>query len=477
MRSEDKINFFIKTLASNKNFDVELFKKAHSAKQKEYFEAKEKYVMYQGGRRAGKTLGNCSDCIISDKTLLPELEARIIFASATIGKTKDLYWTPLMRANKTQRLGWQFKSGENKIVTPSNIIVFRGLKDIPSAELDMGFAVKRVYVDEIQTIREKVIKHYFENVISWGLTGIKGARVNITGNPPPFRMEYLENLYKNEKIRKIHTTMFDNPGISPEEIREIMQSNADMLGKSLEDAENDPVFLRNIYGKWVYSNEFLVFNPKKIKTYEELPDELHNFRIVIGVDIGGGKAQDAIVVLGWHVYSNQIFLLDEKLLDTKEEDIESLATWIKHYDMKYESRGCPPEAISIDTGALGDRIANILRRRYGVTKLIAAIKKDKMSHLEEMKTEFYRGRFKLKADSILREEMRQIIYTPDYKDIDDEQGLHSDLLDACLYSFRFISSQWPLRKEKEKTYEEKRLEYRLNQLKTRKIRVKTIYQA
>ena len=470
MKIPKEIKVVIDYYNSMKKFDIQAFKEIHSRKQQEYFDAIEKYVMYIGGRRAGKTLGNIADCVIADLTICPEKEGRIPFASATIGKTKDLYWTPLLRVSKNMGLGWVPKSQENAIQTPRNKIVFRGLKDIPSADLDYGFIIKRAYLEEIQTIRQKVLKHYLENVISWGMTGIKGARINFTGNPPSIKIEYLEELMKREGIRKIHTTMHDNPGLTEQQINDIMLENAKLLGKTLEEAKRDPVFRRNVYGEWIYSNDFRIFDPERICTYEEIPENIENYNIVLGVDIGGGKAQDAIVAIGYNKYKDEMYLLDEKLIDSKDQDLEDLATNIKKLDKKYEDKGCPPEAIAIDTGGIGERVSTILKRNYGVTNLIAAKKNQKMSYLENMKTEIYKKRFLFKENSLLKEEMDQIIYTPDRSEVDDDNGLHSDLLDACLYSFRHIHSKFPKDRPKVENYVDKRIRERVKKMNTPKKR-------
>ena len=436
-------------------FPFEDFINLHSKKQKEYFDAKEMYLFYIGGRRAGKTVGNVSDCIITDALLLPKVRAKIIFASATIQKTKELYWDLLYQANRNERfsLGWEFKNKENKIITPRNEILFRGLKDMKSADLDMGLKVKKLYLDEIQTIREEILKHYIQNVISYTMAGLKGARINFTGNPPPIRIPYLEELYFNEKIRKIHTTIFDNPSLSEEDINTLMQANADALGLPLEEAKKHPTFRRNIYGEWVYSEELLVFDRRRIKRFTQLTHPANEYRFVMGVDIGGGEAKDALVMLAWNKFDEEIFLVEEMLIETRHKDLENLAISIKEMDSKYK-----PEAISIDTGGLGERIAYVLATKYGVANLQPAKKNQKMAHLEEMKTELYRGRFKMRDSSPLLSEMGQIIYNNRFDEIDDKQGLHSDLLDACLYAFRFIYSKELENRPKSKTYEEKRLE-------------------
>ena len=93
-----------------------------------------------------------------------------------------------------------------------------------------------------------------------------------------------------------------------------------------------------------------------------------------------------------------------------------------------------------------------------------------MSNIEELKTELYRGRFKIKKESRFMEEMPQIIYKPDYSKIDDELGLHSDIADAILYCFRYINNKYTKDRPKKKTYAEKRMDEKIQKLTMKKKR-------
>ena len=455
------------------DFNIEDFIAGHSERQIEYLnawppfnetaESSSNLLMYYGGRRAGKTLGNASKSIVIDRTI--PIFGDIIFASATIQKTKDLYWPQLYTANRICKFGWDFKNADNRILTNNSIILFRGLKDMRKADDDMGRKIKSAFIEEPQTIREDILCHYIDNVLSWGMTGVPKAGIYMTGNPPPFRMIYLENLFKNKMIKKIHTDMWDNPSLTNQDIVSQCKNNATLLGfKKVEDAMDHPVFQRNVYGRWVYSTDLVIFDSARIKTFKETPD-LKDFHVVMGVDIGGGKAQDAIVCLGWNKYENKIYLLDEKCLETADEDLEDLAAHIKYYYEKYKNKGCEPLAIAIDTGGIGERVVSILRRHYNVFRLVAAKKNQKMAHLELMRTEAYKGRLLFREGSQLLNEFPQIIYTPTRDDIDDKLGLHSDLLDATLYSFRHIFAQFTQERPKPKSYEEQARELRYGRYK------------
>ena len=56
--------------------------------------------------------------------------------------------------------------------------------------------------------------------------------------------------------------------------------------------------------------------------------------------------------------------------------------------------------------------------------------------------------------------MKSIIYTMDRQKIDDKKGLHSDMLDACLYAFRYIYMYLKPKKEVKdvRTWEDKRFQ-------------------
>ena len=352
------------------------------------------------------------------------------------------------------KLGWRFRDAESIIRTETRDIVFRGLRDIPSANLDLGFEVCFAACDEAHSLRWYVLSHWLDNVLKAAMLTIPNSQLAIISNPPTMPLPaFKKRFYSNPTVTKIHVTPADNPGIKPEQLRKFMEAEAKELGfKSIEDAlENCPSFRRNYKGEWIEDTGKIVFSQERVQQYKDVP--LTHLPAVLGVDLGGGSAKDALAVIVYSQYERKAWVDYEKELDTSDEDVEYLADAIKKVLVLYPKI----EKIVIDTGGLGDRIANILTYRYDLPFIMPAIKKDKMAHIAEVRAEFYRGRLLLKEDSLFYKELPQIIYTEDKEGIDDVAGIHSDLLDAVCYAMRHVFNAYPEPKPKKPTYREQRL--------------------
>ena len=416
--------------------------------------------IYVGARRAGKTVANLLLIVIYDLFVTTDIPARIVIASYTIGKVRGLYWNSLMIANKLLRLGWNFKNQDSMIVTKNNEIVFRGLKDMPSANMDIGYKIKLAIIEELHTIKEDIVKHYIENVITHGTVGIPLASIRVTANSPVYHMPYYEAMYENPEIEVINTTMWDNPYYSKDMVDEYALKIARKLGySSIEEARaNHAGFARDLFGDRRLDKSTLVFpDYSQYAFFDKIPNYKEMIP-VMGVDIGGGSAKDAIIVLLYSQYENQTYLDYEEEIETADEDLEKLATGIRNTHKIYKELTGQWASVSIDTGGVGKRIAMTLRNRYAVPNVIPAKKEDKMTYLREFKTELLHHRIKLKKDSTLYTEFKQIVYNDRKDQIDDERGLHSDLLDASLYAMRYLMSQYYQTRPKVLTPNEKVIE-------------------
>ena len=457
MKAEAYLNF-IEKIKTPEEFDTEEYINSHAPKQRKFINSTSMTTMAWGGKRAGKTLAACSLVVIMDHLYPKEsISGRIEIAGQSLDKVKDLYLKNLLIANEKLGLKWDYRAGESKFVTPKRNIIFRSLRDIVNADKSVGFNVLMVIIEEAQTIKEKILRHYLDNVIRVNmLMQTEGSRVNYCMNPPVFPMPWLtSNLYENKEVKKIHFTPLDNPLITQEKLDAWLEKEAKLLGyKDKEDAlENSNEIKRNILGLWCPEMGRVVIHPDRVKTYSKLPEKSSTYSAVMGVDIGGGKAMDAIVVLIYNKYERKTWLVDEQEINSENLDIEDLATRIKYFYEKWK-----PHSIALDYGGVGGRVAGVLRTRFGVPGITAAIKKDKMTWVEIMRTEAMRGRLLFKEDSDLLQELPQIIYTEKKDAIDDEQGIHSDLFDACLYAFRHIYNSWPEARPVKKDYTEKRIE-------------------
>jgi len=389
-------------------------------------------TMFWGGARGGKSFGCCGTVVYTDMDYRSDIHARIIVAAATEGKAKQLYWEKLKRAAHRLNLPWTFKSGESRINTKFNDIVFRGLKDIPNANKDQGFKIKLCLVEEPQTIKADILEHYIENVVMPRLIEVKG-RVLFAGNPPHFPHPYLKKLYKNNEVNVIQTNMYDNQSLSNKKIIAYLEKQRKRLG--FKKGEESAAFRREYYGEMIEDRDLVVFHPTEKNIFENLPKvdaagkQIH-WDKVMGIDIGADDS-DAVVVIYYSPILNQIYVVEE--YEKSGQNIKELSDKINHYSRMHGGI----DLKIIDTGGLGKKITHDIASRYGTT-LIAAEKSEKMSFVEMMKVEIDYGNMFFKEGSDLVKEMEQIIYTMDREKIDDKKGYHSDLLDACLYAFRYI---------------------------------------
>ena len=439
IRKSDKINW-------------DTFIKSHGRKQQSFLNCKHHSIFFLGAKRSGKTLGATSRVLLADQ--LGVRGPRIVLAGANLEKIRSLYWNNLWVANKHFGLGWQFRSGSNLIETKNRQIVFRSLRDIANADKDTGFEVLMAVIEEAHQVRVKILIYYIDNIIRVNFLNVPGACLCLILNPPVYPLPTFEKrFYLNQEYKKFHITPAENPSISKETLKKFMLQEAKVLGFNTiaEARKNSNAFRRNIYGEWITDKGRIIIEKEKVQYFDELPKE--KLEYVIGVDIGGGKAKDAIVIIAYHKYERKAWVVEEEEYDTENEDIEFLATHLKRFYDIYK-----PHNIAIDTGGVGNRIAGVLRYRYGVPSVSPAIKQDKMAHLEEMKAEIHQGRLLFKEDSPLVDEFPQIIYNEDRSEIDDENGLHSDLLDACLYAMRDVFNAWPKEKPVKKTYSQERIE-------------------
>ncbi len=448
------INKYIELVKPFQKFNVDKFIRMHSPKQKEYINSPTTTTLAYGGKRAGKSLASSSLIAIMDQE--SESDARIEIAGQSLEKVKLLHKRNLEKLSKFYKLKWQYNAGASMFETPRREIVFRSLRDLTNADKSVGFSVLMVLIEEAQTIREHIVSHYLDNVIRVNLMGVPGARINFAMNPPVAPQPWItQQIYMNPEVKKVHFTPNDNPKYSKRLLKKFLEKHAKDLGyKSVEEAtENSNAFKRNILGLWIPDMGRVVINPERVTTYDTLPSDHGSYKAVLGVDVGGGKSKDAIVAIIYNIYEKKAWLAEELEIDSSDKDIEDLATNIKKFSEKWK-----PHAIAFDTGGVGQRLAMILRTRYGIPGVISAKKQDKMAWLETMRTEAYRGRLLFHNDSELLKELNQIIYTEDKLKIDDENGIHSDLIDACLYAFRHVYNSYPQPRPVEKSYKQKRID-------------------
>jgi hypothetical protein len=268
------------------------------------------------------------------------------------------------------------------------------------------------------------LESLIDDVLSACIADFTDGQIALTGTPGPIPFGYFYDVTENKKYGFSHHawSLYQNP-FMPNPRAFVAD-----LKKKKGWTDQSPTYLREWCGKWVKDLEVLVFkyDPEK-NHYDQSPD-LN--RHVLGIDIGFHDA-DAIAVIGWNEKKPEAYLVHEDI--TRKQGITELAVKIGKYIEQYN-----PIAVVMDTGGLGKKIAEELRRRYRLP-IKAAEKSRKFEYIEIMNDALRSGRFLARSSSTFASDAMKIMWdkdklAPDKLVISDK--FHSDIADAALYGFR-----------------------------------------
>ena len=310
----------------------------------------------------------------------------------------------------------------------NSMIYLSGAKDKSEIEKFRGLALKLVYIDEAQSFRS-YLSELINDVIAPALFDYNG-RLCMIGTPGPVPVGFYYEASQSHEWANHGWTLHVNPHIkakSGKEVDDLIREELKRKGVDL----NDPGVQREFFGKWVVDKNALIFKYDKGKNdFAKLPDLLKGWEFVIGVDIGHDDS-DAICVLGWNPKIREIYLFEEDVQD--KQGITELADKIKAYITKYN-----PLKVVMDTGGLGKKIAEEIRKRHEIP-IAAAEKSRKMEFVELLNDAMRTGVFKAKKESAFAQDCFLIEKdfeksTPDKIVVSDKY--HSDIADSVLYAYR-----------------------------------------
>lgn len=380
-------------------------------------------------RRAGKTVGIAAD-LINTAMLHPNMACLYITLSRL--NAKRILWRDLLAINRDYKLGGRAHETELTLTMPNNHIIYlSGAKDKSEVEKYRGFPLKKVYIDEAQAFRP-YIEELVNDVLAKSLYDFNGS-LALTGTPPPIPVGFFHDSVHSPAWSRHSWTMFDNPHIR-------IKSGRDPMDLVLEDCKrmgvtiDDPRIQRECFGKWTVDLSSLVFKYSEQNHYDYLP-EADKWNHVIGVDLGYSDA-DAIAVLGWGDQAPESFLREESVVT--KQGITELAEKIDHLIKKYD-----PVAVVMDTGGLGKKIAEEMRKRYSLP-IKAAEKSRKFEYIELLNDALRTKRFFAKRGSVFAQDCHLLEWDRDKSNGDKlvvSNAFHSDITDAVLYAFR-ESQHW-----------------------------------
>lgn len=374
------------------------------------------------GRRAGKTYC-CSAYLLH--TALNRPKSTSLYITLTRSNAKKIIWPTLMEINYEYKLGGTANESDLSINFPNGSRIFlSGASDSAEVEKFRGLGLALCVIDETQSFKAH-LETLIEEVISKALYDYDGT-LALIGTPSPVPVGYFYDCSISAVFSHHHWTMFDNPfikkksGKTPEQI---LKQDLDRKGVAI----TDPSIQREVFAQWSVDANSLVFKYNKaINDFDSLPP-LTDY--VIGIDVGYDDA-DALCVLGWDDKAEpSIYLVEEHV--AAHQDITTLADQASALIKKYD-----PLKVVMDTGGLGKKIAEELRKRYALP-IEAAEKSRKFEFIELVNDALRTGRLKASSKSQFAQDCFHVEWdrkNPQKLAIKD--SFHSDITDAVLYSYR-----------------------------------------
>lgn len=393
-------------------------------KQLSFVEDATQYKTAVCSRRAGKTIA-CAADLTATALSMPDVVCLYITLSRK--NAKRIVWPELLKLNREFQLGGKPNETDLSIRYPNGSMVYcSGAKDKSEIENFRGLPLKKVYVDECQSFRAH-IADLIDDVLSKALFDYAGT-LCLIGTPGLVPAGYFYDCTQSDAWSHHAWTMFDNPHLpikSGKSIQEMIDADCKRMGVDI----SHPKIQRECFGKWAVDRDSLIFRYNaEINDFKELPNV--EWQTVMGVDLGHDDA-DAIAVLGWHKHLKELYLIEE--FTARKQGITELSDQIEERVKKYE-----PLKIKMDTGALGKKIAEEMRRRRGIP-IEAAEKARKMEFIELLNDSMRTGQFRARQKGLFAQDCFLVEKDRDKsgpEKIVISDKYHSDICDAVLYAYR-----------------------------------------
>lgn len=392
----------------------------------------QKRILACCSRRAGKT--DLASGAINNAAVIPN--SRIIYINLTFTNAINQIWNNVVETAEECGLIINKKSKADGIIEYANGSSLRIVGNPNNTEIEKlrgESKVSLVVIDEF--FHQRNMQYAIDEVITPLLADREDSTILCMGTPPKIAKTYGEKCWNEKGWKKYHWTMFDNPYMpNPEKYLEDL---CESKGLALDC----PYIQREYFGKiGVYDIEALVF--KNRKTYNKYDTNFPVTDVVIGVDYGYSD-YNAMVTIAYNKNTKKSFVVKESKFN-KAGVSEIIDEIKKHYEFAKEicsTNNISSERISIYCDTNEESITHDLMSKY---KLPAfnCYKYDKSYAIEMLAEELRTGRMQIPNNGLLDEEMEQILYKRDENtdailpEIDDEFGIHPDIMMALLYASR-----------------------------------------
>lgn len=374
-------------------------------------------------RRAGKTEVCAIDLL---NTAVRSPNSVCLYITMTRTNAERIVWKKILDINERFKLGGEVNISKLAVTFLNGSTIFlSGCADKTELDKFRGLALKLVYIDEVQSFKS-FIAELVDEVLGPALADHAG-KLKLLGTPGAVNAGFFFDTINSKAFSHHKWTFWNNPFIA----KLSGMTHTEVLNRELQRRGVDdthPSIRREWFGEWVVDTDSLVFQYDAVRNdYTDLP-ALTDY--VIGVDLGFNDA-DAIAVIGWHKYYRKCYLVDEYVV--KQQGITELAIKIGALIGQYN-----PLRVVMDTGGLGKKIAEELRKRYTLP-IVAAEKSRKQEYIELLndalrtRSLFARRGGRFAQDSYIVE-WDYDRSTPEKRVIKDEP--HSDICDSVLYAYR-----------------------------------------
>lgn len=374
-------------------------------------------------RRAGKTEG-CAAALLDSGERRPGSVSMYLTLDRTDAKT--ILWERVKELNEQHFHGKANESDLTIRMLNGSLVLLAGGGDEKKIKKRRGVPIGIAIIDEAQNFPES-LRTLVNDVIVPALMDYDGE-LWMTGTPSPVPTGFFYEATQSTAWSHHAWTAFDNPWIerkSKKPPREHLDAELKRRGVT----EDDPSIQREWFGRWAYDPNALVFRYDREKN-SLISKPTGSWETVIGVDLGFDDS-DAIAVLGFAEKRPECYLREEHVM--AKQTITQLAGVLTKLIEKHQ-----PLAVVMDTGGLGKKIAEEIRKRHFLP-IKAAEKTRKIEYIELLNDAMRSGRFfaptssKFAADCMLVEWDREKS-TNDKRVISERY--HSDICDAVLYAFR-----------------------------------------
>lgn len=416
--------------------------------QREFILDKSRRKSARCPRRAGKSY--CA-LVLMCRTALLRPNALIVYICLTRGQAKKNLWRTLKQFSDQFELKLKFHETDIRATFPNGATIeFMGGETRQEIEKFRGQSYDLAVVDEGKSFQFDLLEEMITECLAptltdrFGTLAMIGTPGNVLAGP------FFEATSHYDPEAAYGTKRYNRP--RPWADRELFKKNKwkwnwsfhswhtqqntampHIWEEALLDKENrgvpdnDPSWLREWMGEWCPSDSLMVYSfSSELNEYTgELPKG-HEWEYLLGLDLGYNDST-AIVVAAYADTHPEMFQVHE--FKAPELTFDQIEREVRKVLRKFPEMG----AMIADTGGLGKTIVESLRERG--LGFEAAIKTDKLDHIELVNSDLRAGKIKLLPDSHLAAEMKLLQWT-DTTYRKENKGTDNHLCDAFLYLIR-----------------------------------------